>query len=236
MKIVAHRGASRSAPENTLAAIRAAIMSGADGVEIDVRLTRDGEAILMHDPDLLRTTGDPRPVAHCLFTDLASLEAGSWFGPDYVGEPIPRLDEALAASATAQIINLDVKSEPGSSAELAHRVAAAVMASTAAQHCWISSTDPLVLSQCHEHTPDLPIGRLIEDPKTPWQPDGISFLSVREDLIDTELVQRAAERRLQVWAWTVNDPWRALELSRIGVAIVITDMPAQLRAQLSQIT
>ncbi len=233
MKIVAHRGASRAAPENTLAAIRAAAVEGADGVEIDARLTRDAEPVLMHDPDLLRTTGDPRPVAHCLLTDLAALDAGAWFGRDYAGERIPHLEEALAAAAGFQIINLDLKSDPGTSTELADRVLAVIAGSPAGRLCRIAAADSLILARCRERAPHIPVGRLIESPNTPWQPEGLSFLSVREDLIDEPLLRRAADRGLEVWAWTVNDPDRARQLAQAGVAAVITNVPALLRAALS---
>lgn len=232
MKIIAHRGASRAAPENTLAAIRAATVEGADGVELDVRLTRDAEPVLIHDPDLLRTTGDPRPVAHCLLADLAALDAGRWFGPDYAGERIPTLGEALAAAASFQLVNLDLQRDPGTSGELAERVLAVIAASPARQLCRISAADSLSLAHCRERAPHIPLGRLIISPKTPWQPDGLSFLSVREDLIDETLMRQAAERGLEVWAWTVNDPDRARRLAHAGVAVIITDVPALLRAGL----
>lgn len=233
MKIVAHRGASRAAPENTLAAIRAAAVEGADGVELDVRLTRDAEPVLIHDPDLLRTTGDPRPVAHCLLTDLAPLDAGAWFGRDYAGERIPHLEEALTAATGFQLINLDLKCDPGTSTELADRVLAVVSASPAGRLCRITAADSLILARCRERAPHIPVGRLVESSDTPWQPDGLTFLSVHEDLIDETLVRQAADRRLEVWAWTVNDPDRARALARAGVAVVITDVPALLRAGLA---
>ncbi|MCX7817648.1 MAG: glycerophosphodiester phosphodiesterase family protein [Kiritimatiellae bacterium] len=231
MKIVAHRGASRSAPENTLAAIRAAILEGADGVELDVRLTRDSEPVLLHDPDLLRTTGDPRPVAHCLLTDLAALDAGSWWSPTYAGERIPTLAEALAI-AKVELINLDLKNDPDASPQLADRVLAIVGASSARSRCWLTAADPMVLARCRERAPDLPTGRLIESAADPWRPEGISFLSVREDLISADLVRHANDAGLAVWAWTVNNPERALALAQAGVAVLITDTPARLREAL----
>ncbi len=230
--IIAHRGASRAAPENTLSAIRAALIEGADGIELDVRLTRDDEPILMHDPDLLRTTGDPRPVAHCMFSDLAALDAGSWFGRDYIGERIPHLDEALSAAAGFRVINLDLKHDPGFSTALGERVLASVQASPVAPRCHLTVSDSLLLSFCLEHAPDVPTGRLVESPGTAWPTEGLAFLSVRHDLITDELVHRAAGHGLAIWAWTVNDPDRAIELAGLGVKALITDVPAELNRAL----
>jgi glycerophosphoryl diester phosphodiesterase len=95
-QIVAHRGASKDAPENTISAIELAILQGADAVEFDVRLSRDLVPILMHDTTLRRTTGDPRRVDEVTFEQLRTLDAGGWFSPEFEGEQIPTLDEALS--------------------------------------------------------------------------------------------------------------------------------------------
>lgn len=96
-EVIAHRGASLSAPENTLSAIEIAIEQNAEGVEFDVLMTLDGELVLMHDNALGRTTNDPlnRRVDQVSFAEIRTLDAGSWFSEDYVGEKIPTLEEAL---------------------------------------------------------------------------------------------------------------------------------------------
>src|ERR1700731_2043021 len=91
----AHRGHSTGAPENTLAALDAAWRAGATVAEIDVRMTRDGELVLLHDPTLDRTTSGHGPVSAHTLAELAELDAGAWFGPAFAGEPIPRLDQVL---------------------------------------------------------------------------------------------------------------------------------------------
>src|SRR6202521_1749845 len=91
----AHRGHSTAAPENTLAALGAAWRAGATVAEIDVRMTRDGELVLLHDPTLDRTTTGHGPVSARTLAELAELDAGGWFGAAFAGEAIPRLDEVL---------------------------------------------------------------------------------------------------------------------------------------------
>ena len=107
---VAHRGASALAPENTFAAFDAALASGADGIEFDVRLTRDGELVVIHGPTLERTVRPRRgTVAGASLRALRGLDAGGWFDPRFAGEPIPRLDDVLGRYAGRTRIYVDLK-------------------------------------------------------------------------------------------------------------------------------
>ena len=89
--VVAHRGGAGLAPENTLAAFRMALEVGADAIELDVRLTRDGRVAVIHDRTVDRTTGGRGPVGSYTLAELKALDAGSWFGPQYLGERVPTL-------------------------------------------------------------------------------------------------------------------------------------------------
>jgi glycerophosphoryl diester phosphodiesterase len=104
----AHRGASAWAPENTLAAFSAAIECGADGIELDVHLARDGVPVVIHDETLERTTDGRGPVAWMTSQQLLQLDAGSWFSSDFVGESIPTLDEALKTFGGQLRLNLEL--------------------------------------------------------------------------------------------------------------------------------
>ena len=96
-QVVAHRGASSLAPENTLASVLKAMELGADQCEIDVQLTKDGEVVLLHDSLLKRTTGKPGVLTDYTFNELKEFEVGSWFNQDFIGEPIPTLREVIRA-------------------------------------------------------------------------------------------------------------------------------------------
>jgi len=112
VKIIAHRGASSRAPENTVAAVRLAVTLGADGVEVDVRLTRDGRLAVLHDADTHRVAPKlrRRRVSKSTLAELQAFDVGSWKGSAFAGEKIPELDDVLAALGPAQEIFIEAKS------------------------------------------------------------------------------------------------------------------------------
>jgi len=105
----AHRGASAQAPENTLAAFSAALESGADGLELDIHLTRDGVPVVIHDETLDRTTDGLGPVARASSRQLQKLDAGSWFSADFFDEPVPFLEDVLNTFGKQLRLNLELK-------------------------------------------------------------------------------------------------------------------------------
>lgn len=109
MEIIAHRGASHDAPENTLAAIRLAWQQNADAVEIDVRLSRDGALVVMHDDNTRRTAGHDAKIAAQTLEELKRLDAGSWKGAPFAGETIPTLGEVLAELPAGKGLVIEVK-------------------------------------------------------------------------------------------------------------------------------
>jgi len=110
--LIAHRGASQDAPENTLAALSLAWQQHADAVEIDIRLTRDNHIVLMHDATAHRTAGLDRPIAELSLAELRQLDAGSWKAPQYAGERIPTLAEALDVIPADKRIFIEIKCGP----------------------------------------------------------------------------------------------------------------------------
>jgi glycerophosphoryl diester phosphodiesterase len=114
--VIAHRGASAYAPENTLAAFRAARELGADWFELDCTLSADGEVVVIHDDTLDRTTSGRGPVDALTFAELQRLDAGSWFGPEFAGEPLPSLAAALALGDAATGVYVEIKRERGDEA------------------------------------------------------------------------------------------------------------------------
>src|ERR1700722_5240459 len=125
--VVGHRGAAARAPENTLAGFRAAKALGCAWVEFDVRLTSDGSLIVCHDDTLKRTTGARGRVSKLALTAIRECDAGSWFGPAYVGERIPTLDEALTLCRELSLgANVEIKAERGGGPATAAAVAVCV--------------------------------------------------------------------------------------------------------------
>ncbi|HEY0663290.1 MAG TPA: glycerophosphodiester phosphodiesterase, partial [Thiobacillaceae bacterium] len=121
--LIAHRGAAHDAPENTLAAFRLAWQQGADGVEGDFHLTRDGEIVCIHDPVTLRTAGEPWKVAEATLADLRQLDVGSWKGERWRGTRIPTLREVLATVPAGKRIFIEIKCGPAILPALKHALA-----------------------------------------------------------------------------------------------------------------
>lgn len=109
MLVIAHRGASGRAPENTLASFEQAIAIGVDGIELDVHLTRDGQLVIIHDQNLARTTDGQGLVHEHTLAELKALDAGSWFGPAFAGERIPTLEEVLVRVAGRVPLQVEIK-------------------------------------------------------------------------------------------------------------------------------
>ena len=107
---IAHRGYAAMAPENTLSSIEAALRAGATTIEVDIQMTADGKIVLMHDRTVDRTTDGSGQISDLTWEYVATLDAGSWFGDDYAGEPIPRIHQALASVMRADVtLAIEVK-------------------------------------------------------------------------------------------------------------------------------
>lgn len=239
-RIIGHRGAKMTSPENTLAGIRQAKKEGADWVEFDVKLTSDGQAVLMHDETLDRTTDGKGAVRQMTLAELRKVDAGVRFGPSWRGERIPTLVEALALMAELDMgFNLEVKPCPGREAETA-RVALAEV-----EMHWskdrpvpvISSFKLASLVAAREVAPHLPRGYLAEVLPADW-PARMAELECRtvhpcwRDLTRAQIATAKAAGQ-PVLVWTVNDPARALELISWGADALITDCPAVIAAALA---
>lgn len=161
-RILAHRGASRVAPENTVAAFEAARHAGADGIELDVRLSRDHVPMVIHDATLDRTTAARGPAAARTAGELAALDAGSWFDPSFRDETIPRLGDVLEMFHRDLEFRVEIKHGRFRSAGL---VARTVIDAIRRHHpdpasVWISSFNPAVLWHCRRAAPEIPTARL----------------------------------------------------------------------------
>lgn len=240
-RIIGHRGAKATSPENTLAGIRQARAEGATWVEFDVKLTADGVAVLMHDETVERTTDGRGFVRQMTLGELRKFDAGVRFGPAWRGEKIPTLVEALALMAELDMgFNLEIKPCPGREAETA-RVALADLAAH-----WpagrplpvISSFKPAALAAAREVAPHLPRGYLAETLPPDWparmvQLDCQTVHPCWRALTRAQIATAKAAGQPTL-VWTVNEPARARELVAWGVDSLITDCPAVIAAALGQ--
>lgn len=226
--LYAHRGASATAPENTLAAFRHALEAGADGVELDIHLSADGVPVVIHDETLERTTDGVGPVAAQPAAALRVLDAGFWFSPSFAGEPLPTLGEALRLLAGRLRLNLEVKESRAGLAVLE------LLRGFPTADVVISSFDHALLATLRAHVPDLPLAVLHN--AGDWRRAlvlardlGSCAFHPRADLVSRQLLAACHGMELPVFAWTVDDPRQARALARIGVAGLFTNDPAGLR-------
>ena len=157
--VLAHRGASAEAPENTLAAFRLAMEQGADGLELDVRRCASGEPVVIHDADTLRTSGAALRVADASLRELRALDAGAWKSPAFRGERIPTLDEVLR-ELPSSVVNVELKSDGVPDAKLARAVAQVIRDRQAAARVIVSSFDPRLLAAFKVAAPEIAPGVL----------------------------------------------------------------------------
>ena len=224
--MIAHRGASGSAPENTLAAFRRAAALGADMIELDVQLTRDGEVVVIHDWTLERTTSGSGPVGACSLAELRRLDAGAWFGPAFAGERVPTLGEVLGAVALP--VNVELK--PAGDDGLEAHALTVVAAAGAAQRVVFSSFALVALERLRVLSEEATIGLL-------WETAAIAealeaagrvaarALHLRKDVATPETLAALASAGLPVRVWTVNEPAELARLGACRVEAIFTDYP-----------
>ena len=160
--IQAHRGASHLAPENTLAAFRAAKAVGADGVETDIRLTRDGQLVLRHEDAVDLTSNGRGNISEMTFEELKRLDFGAWYGKEFAGEAIPSLAEFLEAAKALdfQVLNLELKPFACDSRLFVQLTADTILRSDAADRVMVSSFDGRLLKEMKRYAPSIPVALL----------------------------------------------------------------------------
>lgn len=228
-RIVAHRGASIEAPENTLAAFRAALDAGAPAVELDVHLAADGVPVVVHDDTLDRTTSGAGPVAERTSAEIARLDAGAWFHPRFAGERVPTLAQALDLLAGKCLVDIEVKTVdrpyPGLVAAVEERVRERGVVADVVVSSFDAESVRDVKARGLSTALILP-GEPTADEARAWGLFSDAF-AIGEWAVTREVVEACAK---PVYAWTVDDAARARALFDAGVAGVITNDPRGLRA------
>jgi glycerophosphoryl diester phosphodiesterase len=230
--VVAHRGASGEAPENTLAAFRLAVAQGARYVECDVHLSADGAPVVIHDEKVDRTTNGTGDVARLSLAELRALDAGGWLGRSFAGEQLPTLAEALETCAGKARMFVELKRGGG----VALVDAALTAIERAACDVAVISFGPEEVRVVAQRRPDLPLGFLIgratlaqhglERALRAAREMGASFFSPQQDSVDGTLIDAAHAVGLPVSVWTVDDAARMTELADLGADAITTNLPA----------
>lgn len=235
-KVIGHRGAAAYAPENTLSSIHAAADLGIEWVEIDVKLTRDGTAVVFHDEELIRCTGAEGLIKDLDLKDVQELDAGSWYGDSFIGERIPTLEDALNVILDRGLgVNLEIKPCPGREKETAEIVL------DITSRIWpedgpmplISSFSHVSLETTMEMIQEWPRGFLIDEYHPEWRQMAeyldVASVHFNGNTATREEIEEYMELQKPLLAYTINEPEMARELVRWGVDGMFADNPDVIR-------
>ena len=229
-KWIAHRGACKLAPENTLAAFRLGASHGYRAFECDVKLSADGVPFLLHDATLQRTTPEEGVAADRSWSELSRLDAGGWHSRAYAGEPLPTLDGiARYCIRNRFALNIEIKPTPGHN-EVTGRVVA-----ERADELWadeavkplLSSFQPDALAAARAARPALPRALLLDSLREGWLSEALALdcvaIVANHRVLDAEVIAHAHGRGLRVLSYTVNESAEAHRLLEAGIDGLITD-------------
>lgn len=230
---IAHRGASGTAPEHTRAAFVRALALGVDMIELDVQLSSDGYLVVLHDPELQRTTTGEGPVRERRLAELKQLDAGSWFGEAFRGEVVLTLEDVIAIVGRRAMLNVEIKSPPSDWSSTALKTVAVLTHAGILGTTVLSCFEMQALQKVREISPSARLGVLWQQPD--W---GEAWRWARElaawsfhpwfGILDADGVAAAHRRGLRVLTWTVNEEEDIGRVIDTGVDGVMSDFPERL--------
>jgi glycerophosphoryl diester phosphodiesterase len=237
--IFAHRGANTNAPENTLAAFELARQEGADGIELDVKLTGDGQVVILHDQTVDRTTDGHGLLRSFSLPELKKLDAGSWFDRAYAGEPIPTLADVFKKFGSSILYDIELTNYAAPLDDLPRKVAQLIQQFRLSQNVLVTSFLPIALAGFQRVIPTVPAGLIA----LRGLPGSLSRSALGRWLVPqavipyyTDLtphyIQAQARMKRSVIPWTVNEPEAFRRMFDWGVGAIITDVPAIARRAL----
>src|SRR5256886_14516915 len=246
MDIIAHRGASHEAPENTLAAVRLAWEQGADAVEVDVQLSKDSQPVVIHDEDAKRTAGVAGKVSDQTLDRLRRLDVGRWKGEDWIGEKIPTLDEVLAMVPRGKRLFVEFKCGPPAIPEFKAALERSGTARAQVVAIGFSEATMKAVKTALREMEVCWISRFKRNWNTgQWLPTAEQLIKTAKhagldgvDLdaggpVDVELVKELKAAKLKTYVWTVDSPTKARRLAKAGVDGLTTNRPGWLRQKLA---
>lgn len=245
VEIVAHRGASHDAPENTLPAVKLGWEQNADAVEIDVFLSKDGKSVVIHDEDTERTAGVKKRVDQQTLAELRALDAGRWKGEQFAGTRIPTLEEVLATVPAGKRLFIEIKCGP----EILPELQTVLDHSGKRGRVVIISFGFDVVEQAKKRFPEAPVYWLYhfseEEKKAYGNPSLADLIAKAQsagleglDLnyrgpFGKEFIEQLTAAGMKLYVYTVDSPEDARRLTAIGVAGITTNRPAFLREALA---
>ncbi len=248
--IIGHRGASAHAPENTLAAFKMAIDAGADGVEFDVQLAKDGVPVVIHDATLKRTGGQKGSVAGLTSKELAKIDVGSWFNKKYpkranadlAKETVPTLAQVLRLLKSSDgPIYIELKATNADYRDLAKSVCDVIRDSPLLPRIIVKSFKLAAIPEIRHHLPDVQTAALFAPQILDYlrrrkyiiamaREFGAHQISLHLSLVTKKLTALAAQAAMPVTIWTVDDPKWVKRCQKLGIRALITNDPARLKS------
>lgn len=249
VEIVAHRGASHDAPENTVAAAKLAWEQKSDAVEFDIHLTKDGKIAVLHDKNTKRTAGCDADIVTLTLAEARQLDAGSWKGPQFAGEKIPTIEEIIATLPRGKRLFIEIKTGPELVPELAAVLKRTGITEKQAtiisfnfdtlkavrqqmpkfETQWLLSYRSPEAAKIKKGAPSPPIDQVIREAKAA----GLTGLDLNHAWpVDAAAAKRIRDAGLQLHVWTVDEPAIARRWISVGVQSITTNRPGWLREQL----
>lgn len=233
--VMAHRGLSADAPENTLYAFSDAISVGADFIELDVQQTRDGVLVVMHDSNLKRTTGVNKNIWDVDYADIQNLDAGSWFDPAYANARIPTLEETLQFVDKRAKLNIEIKPTKHGSDTLEQDVAELITQYQYTDACYVTSFSYGSLKKVKEVNPEIRTGYLMSVAYGQFYSlKYADAFSLNKVFVTSQVVNAAHQQGKQIFAWTVNSMSEVRSLCNLHVDSIITDDPVMVQNVISR--
>lgn len=233
--VMAHRGLSADAPENTLYAFSDAISVGADFIELDVQQTRDGVLVVMHDSNLKRTTGVNKDIWDVDYADIQNLDAGSWFDPAYANARIPTLEETLQFVDKRARLNIEIKPTKHGSDTLEQDVAELITQYQYTDACYVTSFSYSSLKKVKEVNPEIRTGYLMSVAYGQFYSlKYADAFSLNKVFVTSQVVNAAHQQGKQIFAWTVNSMSEVRSLCNLHMDSIITDDPVMVQNVISR--
>lgn len=248
MELIAHRGASHDAPENTLAAIQLAWQQGADGTEIDVQLTADGKVVLLHDDDVARTTNNTGRIAELRWAAARSFDAGRWKGATWAGQRIPLLAQVIKTVPADHKLFIEIKCEAGIVGPLRRLIDDAKLCDEqiifvgAEKEVMSEAKKAFGRNECYwnvdlerfaSRSSDASLAEELTRAAASAGLDGLGLRYV--PWMDDHFVRCIKKAGQKLFVWTVDDPQEAMRARELGADSLCTNRPGWLRAQLGHV-
>ncbi|MBA2113465.1 glycerophosphodiester phosphodiesterase [Bremerella alba] len=233
VQIMAHRGASSKAPENTLASFQQAIDDGADWIELDVQETADGQVVVMHDSDFMKLSKNPLKIWDATSSDLSEIDIGTWYGPDFADQRVATLAEVLALCKDKIGVNIELKYY-GHDQKLEQRVADVVDQQGMNEQVMAMSLKRTGVEKMKAIRPQWKVGLLMSVAAGNLNKLEADFMAVNASFANALLIDQAHDNGKQVYVWTVNDAATMSTMISRGVDGILTDKPELARSVLRQ--